>query len=90
MEKGLKFEPLDSHFVERGTIKKCLLFQHGFFSVEILELSPDSKIRRHSHSICNEQYVFENGEVNVYTKGYEHELENTTGEVLRVYSIKWL
>ena len=90
MEKGLKFEPLDPYYVERGSIKKCLLFQHGFYSVELLELSPDSKIRRHSNSICNEQYVFESGEVIVSPKGYEHELENTTDEVLRVYCIKWL
>ena len=89
MEKGLKFEPLDSYYVERGSVKKCLLFQQGFFSVAILELSPGAKIRKHRHNVDNEKYVFENGESSTCTKGYEHELENTTDKTIRVYSIKW-
>lgn len=73
MLNALNFEPLDPYLVERGTVKKCLLFQQGFFQVSILELSPGAKIKKHSHTVDNEKYILESGEVSVCTKGYEHE-----------------
>ena len=89
MINALKFEPLDSMLVERGTVKKCLLFQQEYFSVAILILSPGSKIKKHTHFVNNEKYVFETGEVQVCLKGEEHELENSTGSKLRVLAIQW-
>ena len=89
MKNSLKFEPLDSMLVERGTVKKCLLFQQGYFSVAILILSPGAKIKKHPHRFNNEKYVLDTGEVLVCTKGCEHELENSNGSDLRVIAIQW-
>ena len=89
MINTLKSEPLDSLLVERGTVQKCLLFQQEYFSVSVLVLSPDSKIKKHTHFVDNEKYVFETGEVQVCIKGEEHELESSTDSELRVLSIKW-
>ena len=89
MINTLKFQPLDSQLIERGTVQRCLLFQQDYFLVAILLLSPGAKIKKHTHFADNEKYVFETGEIQVCIKGCEHELENPTDTELHVLSIKW-
>ncbi len=91
MTTNIKFSPLESSFVERGIVRRALLFQRDLYSVSILELEPNSKIKKHKHTFDNEKYVFvDTGRVEVCIKGDSHELENNTDKKMTVLAIKWV
>ena len=81
---------LDSSLVERGKILKYPILDTLVLSVSILELSPNSKIKRHKHTRDREYYFFLNEKLlEVCSTGNEHELENNSlDENLLVLSIK--
>ena len=81
---------LAPELVERGKILKYPIVTTPVFSVSILELFPNSKIKRHKHMHDKEYYFLLNEKIlMVCSKGNEHELENPSKEEsILVLSIK--
>ena len=86
-------EHLPENSIERGEVMKTLIYQsngRGITEIALLELAPNSKVKRHKHTDDNEIYFYIiTKEVEVCKIGEWHELENLTKDVLYVLSIKW-
>lgn len=81
--------PFQSSYIERGNLKKELLFQAGLFSISYLYLAPDTVIKKHTHIFCKELYLLEVDGKDICLLGSEHDLENTSNETLQVIYIRY-
>ncbi|MDO4975322.1 MAG: hypothetical protein Q4E61_03280 [Alphaproteobacteria bacterium] len=93
MPSIMNYELIPSHLVERGEIKKFPIYKNTeskeITEIALLELSPGAKIKLHKHNSDSEIYfILGSKRYECCPIGGEHSLENTTGEVMQVLSVK--
>jgi mannose-6-phosphate isomerase-like protein (cupin superfamily) len=93
MPNIVDYELIPNHLVERGEIKKFPIYKNAeskeITEIALLELSPGAKIKLHRHNSDSEIYfILGSKRYECCHIGGEHSLENTTGEVMQVLSVK--
>ena len=85
------YELLDESMLERGEVKKQMIFESSKVEVSLLALSPGAKIKEHMHHEDSEWYIFvESEKIECCPKGTSHSLVNQSDtEYLFVLSIKY-
>lgn len=85
------YELLDEAMMERGEVKKQMVFESAKVEVSLLALSPGAKIKEHTHTEDSEWYIFlESEKIECCPKNISHSLENQSdSEYLFVLSIKY-
>ena len=85
----VKPQSLPPEMVERGKINKFVICKQETFEIGMLDLFPDSKIKKHKHTIDWEIYFIPNTKEYRFCRiGQEHELENNSNSILQVFYIK--
>ncbi|MBR2587941.1 MAG: hypothetical protein IKD77_01910 [Bacilli bacterium] len=89
----MNYERIPNNLVERGEIKKFPIYKNAdsneITEIALLELSPGAKIKLHKHSNDSEIYfILDSKRYECCSIGEAHELENTTGEIMKVLSVK--
>ena len=85
------YELLDEAMMERGEVKKQMVFESAKVEVSLLALSPGAKIKEHTHTEDSEWYIFlESEKIECCPKNMSHSLENQSDSgYLFVLSIKY-